>query len=425
MNSENKKTKRSNGDGSVYYRKSDDRYCASLSQGDAPRVTRTVPKVGTPRQQEKAAEALLVKMRRERDRNGSIPTSVLNVEKWARKWLNEIAVKDVRPKTAASYRTTIERYIIPAIGSRQLRKLTPDHVRQVEAFVLAQGLSSRSAALSYQVLSLLLESARREGHVTRNVADLVKRPRTAKSELTILTADHALKVLQTASGWPPPLGTDRLVSRWWAAFLTGARQGELLGLEWDRVDFTNGVLDLSWQLQRLAWEHGCDTPCGHKRGNECPQRKLTSPNDWENKHLVGGLYLSRPKSEAGKRTIPLVSPLLELLEARLRESVQEPNPHGLVWTQPNGRPIDPSADNRAWHALLALAGVPDARLHDARHSAASLLMKANVKIDVITKILGHSTYAMSREYIDLDMPQAVEGMNRMSALLLESPVKKS
>ena len=173
---EDKQTKRINGDGSVFFRKSDNRWCASLSlpsgvEGKTRRVARTVPAKGTEKQQEAAAKALLVKLKREFNEKGDIPTSILNVETWARKWLNEIAVKEVRPKTAASYRTTIEQYIIPAIGTRQLRKLTPDHVRQVEKYVLDKGLSSRTAALSYQVLSLLLKSAMREGKTPRNVAD--------------------------------------------------------------------------------------------------------------------------------------------------------------------------------------------------------------------------------------------------------------
>lgn len=408
----------------MYYRKSDDRYCASLSQDDAPRVTRTVPKVGTPRQQKKAAEALLVKMRRERDQNGSIPTAILNVETWARKWLNEIAVKEVRPGTASTYRTNIEQYIIPAIGKRQLRKLTPEHVRQVDRFIETKGLT-RSRSSAYQTLNQMLESARREGHVTRNVAELVNRPRTPKAKLTMLTVEHALKILQVTTGRPAPIAIDRLASRWWAALFTGARQGELLGLEWGRVDFERGVLDLSWQMQRLSWEHGCGDTCGRKRGTDCPQRKLTSPADWENRHIIGGLWWSRPKSSAGWRIIPLVSPLREMLELRLRESAAEPNPHGLVWTQPNGRPVDPSADNRAWHDVLALAGVPDARLHDARHATASLLRKAGVPIGTIVRIMGHSTHAMSEAYIDYEIDTLHDGMTRMSALLLESPAPVS
>lgn len=421
MSNEAKK-KRTNGDGSVYYRESDGYWCASLSlnslNGKQRRVTRTVPQKGTQRQQEAAAKALLVQLRRERDKNGDIPTSVLNVETWARKWLNEIAVKEVRPGTARGYRSKIEQYIIPAIGSRQLRKLTPDHVRQLDQYIESKGLT-RSRTGAYQALNQLLDSALREGHVTRNVATLVNRPRVAKKQQTMLTVDQAMKVLAATTGRPAPIAVDRLASRWWAALFTGARQGELIGLEWDRVDFERGILDLSWQMNRISWEHGCGNTCGRKRGTDCPDRKLTAPADWEHRHVTGGLWWSRPKTSKSWRIIPLVSPLREALELRQRASLQEPNPHGLVWTQPNGRPIDPSADNRAWHDVLALAGVPDARLHDARRTTASLLRKAGVPAGTIVRILGHSNEQQTENYIDYEIDTLSEGMNRMSALLLE------
>jgi integrase len=417
--------KQVNGDGSIYFRTSDSRWVAALSlpapdYGKPRRVVRSVPNVGTERQQKAAVKAKLIELRNERDLHGDIQTSALTVETWARAWLNGIASKEVRPKTAASYRTTVERYIIPSIGRKQIKKLTPDDVRNMVQFVTDRGLSTRSAALTYQVLSLILEAALREGKAQRNVCKLVNRPRTKKTELAVLTAADGMKVLQAVTGWPPPLAVDRLASRWWAALFTGARQGELLGLTWDRVDFNRNTIELSWQLQRLTWEHGCKTPCGFKRGNECPKRTLTAPADWEHHHLTGGLYLSRPKSEAGVRIVPLVSPLLEMMQMRQRASVLERNPHGLVWTQPSGAPIDPSRDNKAWHELLAMAGAPDARLHAARHTAASLLGSAGVPIETITKILGHSTYAMSREYMTVDYEQMAAAMTRAAAPMLEA-----
>lgn len=408
--------KRTNGDGSVYYRKSDDRWCAALSlpSGDGPprRVTRTA-------KTKRLAEVELTKLRREKAEKGDIQTTTLNVATWCRTWLEDIAAKDVRPKTLASYRSAVEQYIIPAIGAKQLKKLTTEHVRYLGKYVDEKNLSSRTNALAYQVLSLALDAAFDDRKIVENPAKRVKRPRTKKAQLVVLTPEQAKQVIKTASGWPPPIAMDRYVSRWAAAFYTGARQGELLGLEWSRVDFIKGTLDLSWQLQRVMWRHGCGDTCGFKRGNECPKRRFDAPADWEHRHITGGLYWSRPKSDSSKRIVHLVEPLYSMLELRQRQSATEPNPHGLVWTQPNGRPVDPRPDNEAWHDVLALAGVPDARLHDARHSTASLLRKAGVPLGTITRIMGHSTQAMSEEYIDYDGAQLREAMQAMSALMIE------
>lgn len=423
--------KRTNGDGSVYYRASDNRWCASLSlrslDGTPHRITRTVPAKGTAKQQEAAARAKLVELKRERDKNGGdIPTAVLNVATWAQAWLATDVEPELRPKTAQSYRTTVEQYIIPAIGTKQLVKLTPDHVRQVIAYVTEKGLSSRSAALAYQVLSMLLKAAYREGKVARNVADLVKRPRMKAETLKVLSADDAIKVLQVVSN-------DRLGSRWAAAFLTGARQGELLGLELDRVGET---LDLSWQLQRIPWRHGCGArgeqgwPCGKTAGTSCPQRKIIVPVDHELRHLAGGLYLSRPKSTAGWRVIPLVEPLRTIIQRRAEVARQEPNTHGLLWTNLDGSPLDPWSDNNAWHDVLVRAGFEETRpdgtvhkqinLHSARHTTVDLLYQANVAEVDIQEIVGHSAVAVTRGYRSKgNQLRLTEALTRMSALMIE------
>lgn len=423
--------KHEKGEGSTYFRKSDQRWCATLPlpspDGKRRRITRTA-------KTETGAISELKKLRREREKTGDLSTKTQTLESWLNVWFTSIALKNVRPKTAATYRTLLERHIIPEIGKVRLDKLTPAHIRRVAERITttpkntkdpdAGYLSSTTAMQAYRILVVALKYAEREGRVTRNVAALTDAPRRASRSLVALSAADGVKVLQTVAG-------DRLGSRWAAALLTGARQGELLGLELDRV---GEDLDLSWQLQRISWEHGCKVPCGRKRGTDCPDRKIVSPADWEHRYLTGGLYLSRPKSSAGWRVIPLVDPLRSIIERRIAASLTEPNPYGLLWTADpktdnrrhtgvlplDGSPIDPSWDNHAWHAVLKRAGVPDARLHDARHTTASLLGRAGVPIEIITKILGHSTYAMSREYMDVDRGQLVDALKRMSTLVLES-----
>ena len=407
--------KRENGAGSVYYRKSDNRWCATLSlpsasDGKPRRVTRTA-------KTERAAKARLTELKREREKSGDIPTAILTVSSWAQTWLRTIVEPDLRPNTAQSYRTTVEQYIIPSVGTKQLVKLTPDHVRLAVQYVTDKGLSTRTASLTYQVLSMLLKAAYRDGKVARNVADAVNRPRTKTKTLKVLDADDAIAVLQLASG-------ERLGSRWAAAFLTGARQGELLGLELDRV---GDVLDLSWQLQRVTWHHGCGGICGKNAGTSCPERKVIAPADHEMRHLRGGLWLSRPKSDAGWRIIPLVDPLRTIIERRALVAAAETNPHALLWTQPTGDPLDPWADNNAWHDLLVRAGLEDAadgkvdkqiNLHSARHTTVDLLYQAGVPEAIIQEIVGHSVVAMTRKYKSRgNRPQLAEALTQMSALM--------
>lgn len=254
------------------------------------------------------------------------------------------------------------------------------------------GLAASTVRQGHRVLAIALKQAHREGYTYRDVAALVKPPRLSSPKLITLSRPDAVRLLEAARG-------DRLESRWMAALLTGARQGELLGLELDRV---GDELDLSWQLQRLTWQHGCGQLCGRARGSECPDRQIVAPPDHERRHLVGGFWLTRPKSVAGSRRVPLVEPLRSLILERVAAASDEPNPYGLLWTsgapRSLGQPIDASADSKAWHTLATRAGLSGVRLHDARHFTVDLLYAAGVPEVVAMELIGHSSVAMTRRY---------------------------
>lgn len=423
--------------GSIYQRQTDGYWVGSVelpsASGKRRRKVVTVKPVdqaGKVKSASRAEREVIAKLNAVKDqleRHGDLPSAGQTLESWLGVWFETIALKKIRPSTAATYRTLLERHIIPTIGKVRLTSLTAAHIRRVETAITTTlkdprnpdkgHLSPTTAAQAHRILAVALKYAKREGRIAENVALNTDPPRRAVRTLGVLDAGHGVKVLQTVA-------EDRLGSRWAAALLTGARQGELLGLELDRV---TDELDLSWQLQRLSWEHGCKTPCGAKRGSECPDRHVTAPADWEHRYLTGGMWLSRPKTSAGWRIIPLVDPLRSIIERRIEASRLEPNPFGLLWTsdpkmakdhttvlEPDGSPIDPAVDNRAWHSVLARAGVPDVRLHDARHTAASLMLDAEVPQEIIMKILGHSTVVTTRNYQHVDRRQLADAMTRLS-----------
>jgi integrase len=315
---------------------------------------------------------------------------------WVVYWLEGIAKHDLAPKSVATYRSAVRLHIVPAIGSVPLLELSAAHARTLAESVRAKGLAGATALHAHRVLSAALAQAHREGYVHRNVALLTKPPRKGHTQLAVLSPANARRIILDTQ-------SDRLGSRYAAALLTGARQGELLGLELDRV---GDNLDLSWQLQRLTWMHGCRPHCGWKRGTDCPDRVVEAPLDHERRPLTGGLWLVRPKSAAGWRTIPLVGPLRNMVEGRVAAARREHNPHGLLWTMDagrrqqdtQGRPIDPSVDSRAWHRLLGSLAVPQVRLHDARHATIDLLYEAGVSEIVIKDLAGHARVDMSRRY---------------------------
>lgn len=330
----------------------------------------------------------LTEMKSQLQERGDLPTESQTVAQWAKYWLENIAVKEVRPNTMSNYRTQFEKHINPVIGNVRLDKLTPAHIRRVTD-KLEENFSSTYALNAHRVMSTCFTTAEREGRISRNPAKLTKAPRKARAQLEVLTTTEAASLIRQFGETPEAF--------LWAAFiLTGARRGELLGLEWDRV---TDEIELSWQLQRF------------------PVGELNVPNDYEFRHLTGGLYLTRPKSSAGWRIIPLVDPLKSILE-RWRE-LSPPNKYGLVFASQNGTPLGPDNVSRDWAKMLKELGIEKTvRLHDLRHTTVDLLYEAGVPESIIMEIVGHSTRTVTRGYKSRgNRPQLTLAMQSMSELI--------
>jgi integrase len=290
---------------------------------------------------------------------GSIPQAgkAPTVEAWLEHWLTTIAISRVRTSTYQGYESKVRQRIIPALGRHRLDRLQPEHVERFYAELRAEGLASATLLQIHRVLSRALKVAVQRGRVARNVCALVDAPSLTRQEVEPLNAEEARRILLTCR-------TDRNAARWSVALALGLRQGEALGLRWSDVDLDGGIVTVRRALQR-------------QRGK--------------------GLVFVEPKSRAGRRALVLPASLRRSLVAHREAQRAEQadlaelwQPHDLVFCQVDGRPIDPGADYKAWKALLIRAEVRDARLHDARHTAATLLLQQGVPARVAMQILGHS-----------------------------------
>lgn len=332
-------------------------------------------------------------------------TARTRVHTWANQWL-EITQRTVRPKTWATDRSAVNRWIIPTIGHRELTALTPADIRSVVLAVEQAGRSSSTALRVQVVLTKMLKDAIVEGHSVKQRVLMVSAPSAGANDRDAVDYDHALELLNAAA-------RRKDGSRWVAAFLQGMRQGECLGLIWDLVDFEKKVIDVSWQLQALPYTDSTRT-------------KFRVPRNYEARHLWKAYHLVRPKTQKGYRIIPLT----KWMDAALLEWRKEcpPSPYGLVWPRENGLPQDPKVDTARWRELQDEAQVASVEgtqgrryvLHEARHTTATLLMEADVPDVVVTAILGHSSIKISRGYqhaADRHTRQAMEAISARFGLI--------
>lgn len=390
---------RSDGMGSVYEDHTRGVWVASVPLPPDEDGTRRRKKK-TFRSRDEAERGIIALHREVAAAGGNVTTTDLTAAAWLAYWLDNVAARRLAPKTMRNYRSTVNNHLIPALGKTKLKALTAAAVRRVhDAVRNADGVNQESTVLlAHRVLSVALRDAKREGklHMADLPTAMTDAPSLNASTREPLLVDQATAVLAAIDPEDP------LAARWAAAVLLGARQGELLGLERDRVH--DDHVDLTWQLQSLETLHGCGDPapdgrfrCGMKRASACtaPMLRDAKPG-LIYQHLEGALFLTKPKTKAGDRVLPLVEPMRSILHARIAAS--SGGTHGLVWHTNTGSPVRPKDDADQWHALLERAGVPSRALHTARGTTASVLMRAGVAETVRIALMGHATAANLRPY---------------------------
>jgi integrase len=315
---------------------------------------------------------------------GTASTRRMTVAEWTEVWL-DAQTSRVRPTTMRGYGPDVRR-LLEALGSRRADRVTPADIAALYRRAAAGGASAGTVAHLHRSVAACFAAAERSGLLGRNPARAVHAPSAPPPEVVPLSTGEARAVLAAARG-------GRNAARWSVALGLGLRQGEALGLRWSDVDLDEGRLSVRGQLAWRRWAHGCGGDCGHDPGR-CPLRS------------GGGPMLVEPKSAAGRRTIALPAPMVAELAAQRAAQDGEAsalgdlwdNALGLVFPAVDGRPVRPEADRRRWLALLRSAGVPRRRLHDARHTAATLLLVQGVAPAVAMTLLGHADMGVTRRY---------------------------
>lgn len=314
---------------------------------------------------EKVAQRKLRDLLQKKATYGLLEAGAPTFKEWVEYWMEHVST--VRPTTMRTYRSSINRHIMPTLGGRRLDKIDPVLLRNI-LIVMQKERSFYTAQTAWAVLSSIFRDAFKYEKVTRNPMLHIDKPKGVKPKLRSLTREEAQAVILAE-----PDNTLKML--WATALFTGMRRGELVGLEWDRV--LGDRLDISHQLVRLA-------------------KDIENKSDVEYIPVRGQLFMSVPKTDTGERIIPLVNPLRDTLEAWRQLSGGE----GYVFKRPldNG-PFEPVDVMPLWKVALERVGITDrVRLHDARHTAIELMYDAEVPERIIIEIVGHSAVIQSRKY---------------------------
>ena len=293
---------------------------------------------------------------------------------FTKEWL--VAIEPtIRPSTHFSYDRNLRLHVLPRLGSVQLRKVDAGMLNGLYAALLADGkqttanggaggLSPRSVRYVHTIVHRAFRDAVRWGRIARNPADAADPPRASavvRPTMTTWTADQVRAFLDYTA-------EHRLHAAFVLLATTGMRRGEALGLRWSDVDLAAGRVSIVQTV--IAVNHD--------------------------------VQVGSPKTARGRRTVVLDPGTVAVLREHRKRQLAERllmgagfTDHGLVFCRPDGAPLHPERFSRTFEIEAARAALPKIRLHDLRHTWATLALQAGEHPKVVQERLGHANVSIT------------------------------
>lgn len=312
-------------------------------------------------------------------------------------WLPAVE-RTVKPSTFESYRRNVRLHAAGrGIGRRKLQDVDPTDLNGLYSELLAgdsehRALSNRSVAYVASILHRALRDAVRWQLIVRNPADAADPPRvTARPTMTTWSASELRTFLDG-------IDDDRLAGAWWLLASTGMRRGEVLGLRWQDIDLDGGVLRITRTLI---------TTDVQRKGDP-------------------GMAWGTPKTAKGRRSVALDNPTIAALRTHRSRQLQERLALGsdyddgdLVVCREDGRPIHPKTMSYYFEQTAKRLGLPKIRLHDLRHTHATLALRAGVHPRVVQERLGHANVGVTLDtYSHVDIQMQADAAAKVAALVI-------
>ena len=391
--------KRGNHEGTIVRRK-DGRWMASISIGHDP-TTGKLKRVSFYGKTRKEGADLLAQALGDLHHGAFVALHKLTVGQWLETWLRDYKQAKICPLTFDNYERLIRGHLLPTLGTIPLKELRPEHVQQFYNQQRQAGLSAGTIRVIHAVLHGALRQAMRNQLVMRNVSEATERPSGKTRRMTPLTKMQVGQLLTA-------IAKHRLYPAILLGFGTGLRRGELLALRWQDVDLEAGVLHVRQTLERVR-NHATTEP-----------GKRTC------------LIFQEPKTEQSRHTIPIPADIAEVLKQHKARHAEEKlrmgqayTDYGLVFCWPHGTPLDPEDFRKRFVQPCQQAGLPPIRLHDTRHTFATLMLKLGQAPKTVQTMLGHTTIATTLDiysHVPLDLEkQAAAKLNLLFREAVSAP----
>lgn len=342
------------GSGTIRQRK-DGRWEARYTAGVDPKTGKQIQKsIYGSKQQE--VRKKLTAVTRALDTDSYVDTNNMSLQEWLRLWLDAYVQDSVKNSTFVSYETDCRVHIIPNLGRVKLQALKAPMIQAFYKGLLRSGKSPKTVKNIHGVLHEALKKAVGLGYMYSNPSDLCELPVIEKPEIQPIPEDKIREFLEAIEG-------HRFRDVYVVTLFTGLREGEALGLTWDSVDFERGSIYINKQLQLIK--------------------------------KSGGQYKLIPTKTSRTRTLYPADYVMDILK-RLHTEDSKYNEWNLVFVnQETGGHLAFGTVYKNYKRIVKSIGIPEARVHDLRHTYAVIALQEGDSIKFVQNSLGHATAAFT------------------------------
>ncbi len=343
----------------------------------------------------KKAKTRMHELAYEINSGGYIEPTELKLREFSKQWYDDYAKNNLAPSTQEYYDIIINSHIIPLLGNIKLSELKPIHIQNYLTEKIRNGrldgkeggLSKKSVKRHYTVLNQILKYAVKLQVLENNPAKPIDPPRPESPDIKAMTQKQLEKLLDVAKGW--------IYDFIYIASFTGVRRGELLALRWQDVDFENNSLQIRQSVSKLSG---------------------------------GRLVFREPKTKSSIRLISIDNDIINILKKinktqkknKLRLGDIYNNEHNLVFAKEDGSPYLPLYTTRQFNKVADKASLSKFRLHDLRHTHATLMLKASVHPKIVQERLGHSSITQTLDtYSHVTPSMQKEAIQKLKANMNE------